>query len=66
MRAEGLRVVDPKKRKYSPYQGDISASIPNVIDRDFRAHAPNVEWLTDMMSLGAKIPMEHRLSLEST
>jgi putative transposase len=48
MRDEGLVVVGQKKRKYSSYKGEISPPVPNVIERDFHADAPNEKWLTDL------------------
>ena len=37
-----------KNRKYSSYGGEITPCIPNVIERNFHADAPNVKWLTDI------------------
>lgn len=48
MREENLVVVTVRRRKYSSYKGEISPAAPNVIDRDFRANAPNEKWLTDL------------------
>lgn len=47
MREEGLVVIAQKKRKYSSYQGEISPEVPNLLERDFQADAPNRKWLTD-------------------
>ena len=48
MHEENLVVVSRKKRKYSSYKGEISPAVPNIIERDFRAEAPNIKWLTDV------------------
>lgn len=48
MREENLVVVGRKKRKYNAYKGEISPPVPNVIERDFHAEAPNTKWLTDL------------------
>ena len=48
MRDESLIVVGRKKRRYSSYRGEISPPMPNVIERDFHAEAPNAKWLTDL------------------
>ena len=48
MREEDLVAVGRKKRKYSSYMGEISPPVPNVIERDFHADAPNTKWLTDL------------------
>lgn len=45
---EDLVVVGRKKRKYSSYAGEISPPVPNLIERDFHADAPNAKWLTDL------------------
>ena len=41
-------VYVPKARKYSSYQGEISPEVPNVLNRNFHADAPNEKWLTDI------------------
>jgi transposase InsO family protein len=43
-----LSVISKKKKKYSSYGGEITPSVPNVIDRDFHANVPNEKWLTDI------------------
>jgi putative transposase len=48
MREGNLVVVGHKKRKYSSYLGEISPAVPNLIERDFHADAPNTKWLTDL------------------
>lgn len=49
MREEGLVVSGKRCRKYSSYQGEISPSVSNKIERDFHADKPNPKWLTDIM-----------------
>jgi transposase InsO family protein/transposase-like protein len=48
MRLEGLCVYTPRKRKYSSYVGEVSPSVPNLLQRDFHAERPNQKWLTDI------------------
>ena len=47
MRQESLSVAT-KRRRYGSYQGEIGAAPENLINRDFRATAPNKKWLTDI------------------
>ena len=35
-------------KKYRSYRGEIGKVAPNLIDRDFRADAPNQKWTTDI------------------
>lgn len=37
-----------KNKKYNSYKGEITPAVPNVIERDFHADAPNRKWLTDI------------------
>ncbi|MFM0334372.1 IS3 family transposase [Paraburkholderia strydomiana] len=48
MRQEGLAVATTRRRRYGSYCGEISPAPKNVINRDFRAAAPNQKWLTDI------------------
>ena len=48
MKEEHLIVLSKKKRKYNAYQGEITAAVKNMINRDFHAEAPNQKWLTDI------------------
>jgi transposase InsO family protein len=48
MKEEQLDVPYKKRRKYSSYRGEISPAPENIINRDFRADAPNKKWLTDL------------------
>lgn len=43
-----LVVKSKKKRKYNAYQGEITPSVPNCIQRNFQAEMPNQKWLTDI------------------
>ncbi|MDR5763100.1 IS3 family transposase [Caballeronia sp. LZ035] len=47
MRQESLSVTT-KRRRYGSYQGEIGPAPENLINRDFRATAPNRKWLTDI------------------
>lgn len=48
MTEEGLIVRTTRKRKYNSYQGELSPSVPNIVNRDFHAEKPNEKWLTDI------------------
>lgn len=48
MKDENLVVIGLKKRKYTSYKGEITPAVPNVIERDFHADAPNSKWLSDI------------------
>ena len=48
MKQESLVVSKPKWRRYGSYLGEISPAPENLINRDFRATAPNEKWLTDI------------------
>lgn len=48
MRENGLRVRCVKQKKYNSYIGEISPAVPNIVDRNFHADAPNRKWLTDI------------------
>lgn len=53
MREEGLTVSYAKKKaRYSSYKGEISDAPENLVNRDFRAAAPNELWLTDITEFG--------------
>lgn len=43
-----LKVKTKRRNKYSSYKGEITPAVPNVIERDFHADAPNQKWLTDI------------------
>ena len=48
MREENFTVIRRRHRKYNSYQGEISPSVPNRIERNFHADKPNQKWLTDI------------------
>ncbi len=48
MREGNLIVSCKRRRKYNSYQGEISPSVPNRIERNFHADRPNQKWLTDI------------------
>ena len=53
MREEGLSVAYAKRRaRYSSYKGEISDAPENLVNRRFRAAAPNELWLTDITEFG--------------
>jgi putative transposase len=48
MKQECLVVAVNRKRRYGSYLGEISPAPDNILNRDFRATAPNEKWLTDI------------------
>jgi transposase InsO family protein/transposase-like protein len=48
MTVSGLIVGPKKKTKYRSYQGEISPSPENLLQRNFKADLPNLKWLTDI------------------
>lgn len=48
MQEENLVVKFIKRKKYCSYMGEISPSVPNILNRDFHADIPNSKWLTDI------------------
>ena len=48
MKEEHLIAAVKRRRKYSSYKGEISPSVPNIIQRNFHADRPNQKWLTDI------------------
>ena len=53
MREEGLAVSCAKRKaKCSSCKGEISDAPENLVNRDFRAAAPNEPWLTDITEFG--------------
>lgn len=48
MAEEGLVVLIKSRRKYNSYQGELSPSVPNTVNRDFHSEKPNEKWLTDI------------------
>lgn len=37
-----------RQKKYSSYAGEISPTVPNLVNQNFHADAPNTKWLTDI------------------
>jgi putative transposase len=35
-------------KKYKSFKGEFNAAAPNVLERDFKAKAPNEKWVTDV------------------
>ncbi|VTU45890.1 putative transposase OrfB (plasmid) [Variovorax sp. SRS16] len=48
MKQECLVVAKPKRRRFGSYLGEIGPAPDNLINRDFKAVAPNAKWLTDI------------------
>lgn len=48
MQEDGLTVIPVKKAKYNSYKGELTPAVPNLLERDFHANAPNEKWLTDI------------------
>ena len=48
MNDQNLYVISIKKKKYSSYLGEISPSVPNLLNRNFKADKPNEKLLTDI------------------
>ena len=48
MRDEKLKVICVRMRRYSSYEGEITPAVPNLVDRNFHAEAPNQLIVTDI------------------
>ena len=48
MKQECLVAVARRRRRYGSYMGEITPAPDNLLNRDFRARAPNEKWLTDV------------------
>lgn len=49
MSKQGLKVrYEPKMKKWSSYEGELSGAVENLVKRDFRSGLPNFLWLTDI------------------
>jgi transposase InsO family protein len=48
MKQEGLAAATTRQRRYGSYRGEIGPTPENLINRDFRAAAPNEKWLSDI------------------
>jgi putative transposase len=51
MKEEALTVRAPRRRRFSAYAGDPTPAVPNLLNRDFHADAPNTKWLTDLTEI---------------
>lgn len=54
MKEESLVVYVPKLRKYISYKGEITPSVPNVLNRDFNASQPYEKTVTDITEFGLR------------
>ena len=54
MKELGLVAKGRKRRRYSSYLGEISPAVPNILERNFQAEAPNEKWLTDLTEFSLK------------
>jgi transposase InsO family protein/transposase-like protein len=48
MKQECLVAIARRRRRYGSYMGEIAPAPDNLLNRDFRASAPNEKWLTDV------------------
>lgn len=48
MKQECLVAIARRRRRYGSYLGEIAPAPDNLLNRDFRASAPNEKWLTDV------------------
>ena len=48
MKQECLVAIARRRRRYGSYMGEITPAPDNLLNRDFRASAPNEKWLTDV------------------
>ncbi len=55
MQEEDLVIKTRKRKNYNSYQGEISPSVSNLIQRDFHANKPNEKWLTDITEFAIPI-----------
>ncbi|MER1969203.1 IS3 family transposase [Castellaniella sp. GW247-6E4] len=51
MAEESLTVKTPRRRRFSAYAGDPTPAVPNLLNRNFHAAAPNTKWLTDLTEI---------------
>lgn len=47
MKALDLKSVQ-RRKKYVSYKGDVGATAPNLLDREFSASRPHEKWVTDV------------------
>ena len=48
MQQENLVIIRAGRKKYNSYVGEVSPAVPNLVQRNFHADAPNKLWLTDI------------------
>ena len=49
MSKQGLKVrYEPKMKRWSSYEGELSGAVKNLVKRDFHSGLPNFLWLTDI------------------
>ena len=47
MKELGLKCI-VRRKKYKSYKGKVGKIAPNILNRDFKAEAPNEKWVTDI------------------
>lgn len=52
MKEENLLVYKPKTKKYNSYKGELTPSVPNLLNRDFTAAQPYEKAVTDITEFG--------------
>jgi len=45
---EESRFCQVRRKKYRSYKGEVGKTAPNVLQREFKAEAPNQKWVTDV------------------
>jgi len=45
---EESRFCQVRRKKYRSYRGEVGKTAPNVLQREFKAEAPNQKWVTDV------------------
>lgn len=48
MREMGLRCKTRSRKRYVSYRGEVGATAPNLLSRNFSAAAPDQKWVTDV------------------
>ena len=51
MAEESLTVLTPRRQRFCAYAGESAPAVPNLLNRDFHARAPNTKWLTDLTEI---------------
>jgi putative transposase len=68
MKTMGI-VCQVRMKKYKAYKGDVGKIAPNLLERDFKAIAPNQKWVTDVTEFslfGHKLYLSPILDLYSS